>query len=316
METAFTQRGGAAALGRADVNLNQLYYFVVTCENDNNMTKAAEHLVISQSAISYAVRNLEREFNMPLFRRTGGSLELTNQGREFYRRASKIIGETRALSDYFHRGRPSGSNPIAVGMTTLARNVFSRVLSRVGTSIPVTLEKLFVFRSDELFRALDHGDVDLVVIGTSYLDDFAEYESEILGDWRSSLYVSSENPIAKQRTVKIEQLADIPLVLYLENAKARGNYKRTLEAFVPGIELNNVKGMATELSSVVDSIRNAGCATVLGHGAIRDVPDVVPIPIEGVLPYQFGAFWRRGEEPSDAVRLLLERLKEHLADVA
>ena len=302
--------------GGGALNLNQLYYFVVTCESDNNMTKAAEHLVISQSAISYAVRNLEQEFHMKLFKRNGKSLELTDDGREFYRRASKIIGETRALGEYFHRGRPSSSGPVALGMTMLARNIFSKVLSRMGTSIPVTLDKLYVLQSEELFQALEGGTVDLVVVGTSHLDDYSAFEKEIIGNWRSSLYTPVDGPLARLRTVRIDQLSDVPLVIYLENSSMRKNYLDVLEEFAPGLDLCNVKGLASDLSSIVESIIHNGYSTIIGHDAIRDVPEICSIPIEGVLPYQIAAFWRKGEELSDPAKMLVDQLKAYLSEPA
>ena len=75
------------------MNLSQLYYFRKLAELQH-YTKAAKELYISQPALSDAIKSLERELGVPLFKREGRNVRLTRYGREF----ADYVG--RALRDY------------------------------------------------------------------------------------------------------------------------------------------------------------------------------------------------------------------------
>ena len=298
------------------MNLSQLYYFVVTCENDNNMTRAAKKLTISQSAISYAVRALEREFKIKLFYRDAQGLNLTDEGREFLEYASRVIEASRTLSEHFHRGRPSGSRELALGLTALAQGILRAPLAKVGSVIPVTLTNTCVFQTDVLLSLLDRGDVDLVIIGTSHLDDLGQYGSRVLGDCRTVLYTSSRNPLARQRSVRPQQLEDAPLFLFLEYAEMISEANVIFPQFIPGLRMRNVRGFSTEIASAVSAIRNHDCSVLIGHGAIEPAPDIREILIEGVEPFQIVALWSEERGLPDAARVLIDEFRAFLEETA
>src|SRR5438876_42621 len=56
-----------------------------------SFTAAARHLNITQAAVSQRVQALERELGVPLFRRTGGKVELTDAGRRLHDYARRIL---------------------------------------------------------------------------------------------------------------------------------------------------------------------------------------------------------------------------------
>ena len=64
------------------MRLNQLEYFVKTVEC-GGANAAARELSVSQPAISAAIRELEEELGVPLFRRVRQQLILTEEGAAF-----------------------------------------------------------------------------------------------------------------------------------------------------------------------------------------------------------------------------------------
>jgi len=64
------------------MELQQLRYFREVAEREH-VTRAAENLFVSQSAISRAVTQLEEELGVPLFYRQGRAVVLSPYGREF-----------------------------------------------------------------------------------------------------------------------------------------------------------------------------------------------------------------------------------------
>ncbi|MBX9860940.1 MAG: LysR family transcriptional regulator [Sphingomonas sp.] len=64
----------------ADLNYNHLRYFWAVAQ-DGNLTRAAERLNVSQSALSVQIRKLEDRLGHPLFERRGRQLHLTEAGK-------------------------------------------------------------------------------------------------------------------------------------------------------------------------------------------------------------------------------------------
>ena len=62
------------------MELKQLRYFLVISECEN-MSEAAEKLHISQPALSLAVKKLEEELEVSLFKRTKNSIALNDNGK-------------------------------------------------------------------------------------------------------------------------------------------------------------------------------------------------------------------------------------------
>jgi len=60
-----------------------------------SMSRAAEALSVTQSAVSHQVKNLEAELGTALFTRTGRSLKLTVDGERLYRSIRRTLGDLR-----------------------------------------------------------------------------------------------------------------------------------------------------------------------------------------------------------------------------
>lgn len=61
--------------------------------------KAAEHLHVSQSAVSQMLKELEAAFGGPLFARTRGGVEANERSRTLLRRLRPMLGELRAAQN-------------------------------------------------------------------------------------------------------------------------------------------------------------------------------------------------------------------------
>lgn len=103
------------------LNYHHLRYFREVA-NQGNLTRAAELMNVSQSALSTQIRNLEDRLGHPLFERVGRRLELTEVGRITLDYADRIFETGQELVATL---RQSGSTlpPLRVGaISTLSRN--------------------------------------------------------------------------------------------------------------------------------------------------------------------------------------------------
>lgn len=106
----------------AALNYHHLRYFWMIA-NENNLTRAAERLHVSQSALSIQLRQLEASFGQKLFEREGKRLQLTEAGRIALDYANAIFSAGDELISLMH-GRSAGERQLLrIGaVSTLSRN--------------------------------------------------------------------------------------------------------------------------------------------------------------------------------------------------
>ena len=78
------------------MTLQQLHYMmeVFQCGSIN---KASQSLFVSQSAISDAIRELERELGITVFRRSNRGVQLTDAGADFIAQVQPILEQEKRI---------------------------------------------------------------------------------------------------------------------------------------------------------------------------------------------------------------------------
>ncbi len=89
------------------MNISQLHAFIVVAQNEN-LSKAANMLFVSQSALSKSISKLEEELGVELFDRRGKRIVLNAQGRRFLESAIDILREIESTTQDL-RAMASGS---------------------------------------------------------------------------------------------------------------------------------------------------------------------------------------------------------------
>lgn len=145
----------------SELNYNHLRYFWAVA-HDGNLTRTAERLHVSQSALSVQIRKLEQRLGHPLFERRGRQLHLTEAGRIALDHADAIFATGRELVGTL-RQTGTARQAVRIGaLATLSRNFqtgFVRpLLGRADVEI--------VLRSGsapELLRGLQSLNLDVVL---------------------------------------------------------------------------------------------------------------------------------------------------------
>src|SRR5512137_2511927 len=145
----------------AELNFHHLRYFQ-TVAHEGNLTRAAERLNVSQSAVSTQLRQLEERLGQALFERRGRGLHLTEAGRIALDYADAIFASGRELvATLQQRGRQR--QVLRVGsLATLSRN-FQLAFLRPVLGRPDVEVILRSGSAAELFNALTALHLDLVL---------------------------------------------------------------------------------------------------------------------------------------------------------
>ena len=84
------------------MTLQQMQY-ILEIDRCGSMNKAAQNLFVSQSALSSAVHEIERDLGITVFRRSNRGITLTEDGQELIAQISPIVEQSRRLSSYYQR---------------------------------------------------------------------------------------------------------------------------------------------------------------------------------------------------------------------
>jgi DNA-binding transcriptional LysR family regulator len=199
---------GQYVLVDVPVELRQLRYFVAVAE-ELHFGRAAERLHMSQSPLSRAIRELERELGLVLFVRTTRRVELTAAGVLLLERWRRALAEIdAAIADARRAAGPHG-DVLAVGYGPFSRPVALRITEEVR-GFRVRLDEEVT--PDSLRRLAAHELAAAVVM---------------------------ETPAAARRHgVRIDTLRDEPLVAALpESHRYAGAAAVPVGAFVAGVVL-------------------------------------------------------------------------------
>ncbi|MFO1068170.1 MAG: LysR family transcriptional regulator [Geminicoccaceae bacterium] len=212
----------------ARLNFHHLRYFWAIA-HEGSLTRAAERLNLSQSALSVQLQKLEEQLGHPLFERTGKRLVLTEAGRIALDYADTVFAAGEELVSTLH-GRPSSARQVLrVGaIATLSRNFQLEVLRPALARPDVEL----VVRSGtmrELLAQLETHELDLVLANSAApRDDDATLRSHLLHEQTASL-VGRPRPGAAAIRFP-DDLGREPVLLPSRDSDMRMAFDRVLDA--------------------------------------------------------------------------------------
>mgnify|MGYP001218307678 CR=1 FL=1 len=158
------------------LNFHHLRYFYVVAL-EGHLTRAAERLRVSQSALSSQIRLLEDRLGHQLFERRGRALHLTEAGRIALDHAESIFATGEELLSILSKEIPV-RRPLRVGaVSTLSRNLQLAFLKPVLGREDVEV----ILRSGsraELFEALSSLQLDVIL--SNYAPDTGDASSYIV----------------------------------------------------------------------------------------------------------------------------------------
>jgi len=131
---------------------------------EGGVSRACEHLHVTQPAVSAQLRKLERALGERLFERHGRGIALTDAGRLAYQYADEIFSMGRELTDVM-AGRPSGqAMRLVVGVADVLPKLLTYRLLEPALKLaqPVRLV-LHEDSTEHLLAALSAHEVDLVL---------------------------------------------------------------------------------------------------------------------------------------------------------
>lgn len=172
------------------MDIQQLRYFN-TVVHLENISKAAETLHISQSALSKQIQRLENELGFPLFDRKGKKIILNKAGKRFYASSEQVLKELRSASDDINMLVSRKNYRIRIGSAGLT----SEMLECVSDFSSLHPEALFILDNRIDFESsIDINKYDALICPDEFR--FEKLNGYHLYDEHYYFAVNSSSPLA------------------------------------------------------------------------------------------------------------------------
>lgn len=244
----------------AAVELRHLRYFVAVA-GQLSFTKAAQRLRVAQPALSRQIRDLEEELGAQLLERNSRAMKLTDAGAAFLiearivlERADEAVKVARAVA----RGE---RGEIHVGYApSLTVELLPCVLHTFHNEAPGVQVKLHDLSSEEMSRGVGEGRLHLSLMARPSSRTLRGLKFELLREYPICIGLPPGHALSRAKTVKLEQVADEPLVAY-----SRAEYP---EYHAMLVEMFTGIGRTPRIAEEHDSAPSLIAAAGIGRGLV------------------------------------------------
>lgn len=208
-----------------EMTLQQIYY-VLTISEHGSMNKAAEALFISQPTLTSAVRELESELGITVFRRSGKGTELTTEGEEFLIYARQLYQQYELINEKY-----TDPSNVKRRFGVSSQHYSFAVKAFVETVKQFDMQKYeFAMREVQTLEVIRDVSSLKSEIGILYINDFNqrvmnkilrdnELEFHKLIDCKAYVYIWKNHPLAKNESISFDELRDYPCLSFEQGEK-------------------------------------------------------------------------------------------------
>lgn len=154
-------------------NLN-LYKFFCAVAEEKNISKASEKLFVSQPAVSFSIRELEKELNQQLFVRKSKGVELTAFGKILYSQIKDCVDKFDKIEQMAFRFSKLDQGILRIGACTSNVNqILMEYLTEFAKKYPNVQIVMERDNDDRLLQRLTENSLDMIFVDKSdKIDDF------------------------------------------------------------------------------------------------------------------------------------------------
>ena len=245
-------------------------------ETLRSFSKTADKHMVSQSAVSQQVAQLEIEHKCQLLNRQKRPLELTSAGELFYRAARDMVDRYDQLNSEMNSLKSAAHSRINVGaIYSIGMHSLPEYIKRFMVKRPSVNVHVAYFISEKIYELVLAGELDIGLVAVPRRDkrlDVYEFEDEPL-----VLACSSKHPLAKQSQIDIHKLQMERFIGFEEGVPTRdwidGIFQRYNVVIMPAMEFDNIETVkrAVEINSGVSILPRTALSQELAAGTIKAI---------------------------------------------
>ena len=189
-----------------------LKYFLMTAREEN-ITKAAGLLHITQPTLSRQLMQLEDELGVKLFIRSNHNIKLTEDGMLLRRRAQELISLAEKTEEELSGSKGELAGEISIGCgETRNMNFLAERIAHFREEHPLVRFNIFTANADDIKERIEKGLIDLGLMMEPV--DISKYEFVRMPareQW--AVMVKEDSPLAQKQYVTAKDLVGVPLIL-------------------------------------------------------------------------------------------------------
>ena len=297
------------------MTLTQLRY-AITVANSSSMNEAARKLYISQPSLSSAIKELEEEIGVELFRRTNRGISVTPEGEEFMGYARQVVEQYALIeSKYVSKEKERKKFSVSMQHYTFAVSAFVQMVKQFGMD-----EYEFAVHETRTYDVIQDVKNFKSEIGILYLNEFnASVLEKIMkaNDLkftelfvaRPHIFICDKNPLAQKDQVTMEDLQDYPYLSFEQGEHNSFYYSE--EMFSTEVRSKNirVRDRATLFNLLIGLNGYTISSGVIDKELNGENIIAVPLAEEGEM--HIGYVTHKKTKPSRLGAIYLEALKRH-----
>lgn len=286
------------------MNLVQLKYFQTVCKV-GSVSEASKVLHISQPSLSAAIKALEEEYGVLLFKRQHKGMALTLEGEEFYKLSVGLTGHaeevSRIMNDVCGRKKILRLGvPPMIGSIMLPKIYAEYLINYPDVQLDITEAG-----RSELMKHLSNGRVDGVLLPHN-----APFENNLTAvkvcDFEIVCCSSSKRKISRVSEVSPKDLSDEPIVLFKDSFFQTEQIKRWFLS--AGVEPKIL--MQTDQLSTLKNLITSGIATGFMFGKLISSKDGLrQMKMKGFEPVSVSFLSERANRNTSTMKTFIEYVK-------
>ena len=195
-----------------------------------SLTKAAEKMSITQSAVSQQIKALEYELGVKLFNRYGPKKDLTPDGELFLNLISPLIQEIDSLKITFEDVKGSQKGVLTIAATTfMIMSHLPVVIKKFKQQYPSVRFTILERRWCEIINLANAGEIDFGI--TPNRDPHPSLDTYKLDPIERVLITPPDHPLAKMDKITIEDIASHPIVTYEKGLITRKEFDHVFKNY-------------------------------------------------------------------------------------
>ncbi|MEN7433512.1 LysR substrate-binding domain-containing protein [Chromobacterium sp. TRC.1.1.SA] len=283
------------------MTLTQLEIFALVAEMQG-FTVAAARLGISQSGVSHAVRELERELGVELLLRRQGRVELTDIGRQLLPRASGMLGLAEAMRQEAADARGLRRGTLRIGSfgPTSSMRLLPGLLARYREQYPGIEVRIDEGTDSQVLQWLLERRVD---VGFAVLPEPRFACCPLVEDQMVAV-LPAGHPLAARPHVTLGELCGEPFAL-----TGAGSAELVTRLFQAARLQPNIRYRCGQLLSTLETVARGEAVTIVAELSLplrSYVTDYVSKPLHPAVRRQVGLVMLDEEQASPAARSFLQ----------
>lgn len=245
-----------------------------------NFTKAAEDLFVAQPTLSVAIKRMEQELGVKLFKRGKGSsrIELTESGAAYYEYVSLALNNLDTGLRVAREIQGEANSLVRVGTVYSMQGInwsqaMQAFLSKKSNPPKISIEQSY---SPELIARLRKGELDVVF--AARMDDLDDLNYIYVWSQPLVLGVHKNHPLAKREEITLDDLKKYEILTY-----PKGSPVQRIDIELPVDEMNLLREYDDEItmSTIISSDENK-LALFCHSFLVNAFSDVVCRRVEGL----------------------------------